>query len=84
MIEAEAEVPQAISAALRDGKLGVLDYYNMKNVMSDTEMRAAIGKAAAPATDKKGPQTHPPGNCGNGRGRLPELHGQRIRPSRVD
>ena len=54
VIEAEAEVPQAISAALREGKLGVLDYYNMKNVMSDTEMRAAIGKAAAPVQDKKG------------------------------
>ena len=54
VIEAEAEVPQAISAALRDGKLGVLDYYNMKNVMSDTEMRNAIGKSAAPASEKKG------------------------------
>ena len=54
VIEAEAEVPQAISAALREGKLGVLDYYNMKNVMSDTEMRTAIGKSAAPVTDKKG------------------------------
>ncbi len=54
VIEAEAEVPQAISAALREGKLGVLDYYNMKNVMSDTEMRAAIGKAAAPHQDSKG------------------------------
>ncbi len=54
VIEAEAEVPQAISAALREGKLGVLDYYNMKNVMSDTEMRNAIGKAATPETDKKG------------------------------
>lgn len=54
VIEAEAEVPQAISAALREGKLGVLDYYNMKNVMSDTEMRNAIGKSAAPATEKKG------------------------------
>ena len=54
VIEAEAEVPQAISAALREGKLGVMDYYNMKNVMSDTEMRNAIGKSAAPVTDKKG------------------------------
>lgn len=54
VIEAEAEVPQAISAALRDGKLGVLDYYNMKNVMSDTEMRTAIGKSASPATETKG------------------------------
>ena len=54
VIEAEAEVPQAISAALREGKLGVLDYYNMKNIMSDTDMRTAIGKSAAPVTDKKG------------------------------
>jgi uncharacterized protein YqfA (UPF0365 family) len=54
VIEAEAEVPQAISAALREGKLGVLDYYNMKNIMSDTEMRNAIGKSAAPAPEKKG------------------------------
>jgi uncharacterized protein YqfA (UPF0365 family) len=54
VIEAEAEVPQAISAALREGKLGVLDYYNMKNIMSDTEMRNAIGKSAAPAQEKKG------------------------------
>ena len=54
VIEAEAEVPKAISTALRDGKLGVLDYYNMKNVISDTEMRNAIGKSAAPASDSKG------------------------------
>ena len=54
VIEAEAEVPQAISAALREGKLGVMDYYNMKNVMSDTEMRAAIGKSAAPKSESKG------------------------------
>ena len=54
VIEAEAEVPQAISAALREGKLGVLDYYNMKNVISDTEMRNAIGKSATPVQEKKG------------------------------
>ena len=54
VIEAEAEVPQAISAALREGKLGVLDYYNMKNIMSDTEMRNAIGKSATPVQEKKG------------------------------
>ena len=53
VIEAEAEVPQAISAALREGKLGVLDYYNMKNVISDTDMRNAISHAADPNTAKK-------------------------------
>ena len=54
VIEAEAEVPQAISKALRDGNLGVLDYYNMKNVMSDTEMRNAIGRSASPSGETKG------------------------------
>lgn len=51
VIEAEAEVPRAIAHAFREGKLGVMDYYNMKNVMSDTEMRQAIGKSAAPKSD---------------------------------
>ncbi|MBN2853487.1 MAG: flotillin-like protein FloA [Clostridia bacterium] len=42
VVEAEAEVPKAMAEALRTGKLGVLDYYNMKNVISDTEMRTSI------------------------------------------
>ena len=42
VIEAEAEVPKAMAAALRDGKLGVLDYYQMQNTISDTNMREAI------------------------------------------
>lgn len=45
VVEAEAEVPQAIAAALRDGKLGVMDYYNMENVLSDTKMRNAISES---------------------------------------
>ena len=50
VIEAEAEVPKAIAAAFRDGKLGVMDYYNMQNVISDTKMRESIaGGAATPA-----------------------------------
>ncbi|MDR0841597.1 MAG: flotillin-like protein FloA [Christensenellaceae bacterium] len=47
VIEAEAEVPQAIAAAFRDGKLGVMDYYNMQNVISDTRMRESIAGGAA-------------------------------------
>ena len=47
VVEAEAEVPKAMAAALRDGKLGVMDYYNMKNVMADTDMRTAIAKQPA-------------------------------------
>ena len=42
VIEAEAEVPKAMAAALREGKLGVMDYYQMQNVISDTKMREAI------------------------------------------
>lgn len=42
VVEAEAEVPKAMASALREGKLGVMDYYNMKNVVADTSMREAI------------------------------------------
>ena len=50
VIEAEAEVPRAIASAFREGKLGVMDYYNMQNIISDTKMRESIaGGAATPA-----------------------------------
>jgi len=42
VVEAEAEVPRAMAEALRSGKLGVMDYYQMQNVISDTRMRDAI------------------------------------------
>ena len=42
VIEAEAEVPKAMAAALREGKMGVLDYYDMKNTIADTSMRESI------------------------------------------
>ncbi len=48
VIEAEAEVPKAIAEAFRGGKLGVMDYYNMRNVMADTQMRESIGTTAKP------------------------------------
>ena len=44
VVEAEAEVPRAMAAALREGKLGVMDYYKMQNVISDTQMRASIAQ----------------------------------------
>lgn len=46
VIAAEAEVPLAIATAFRDGRLGVMDYYNMKNVISDTNMRDSIAGGA--------------------------------------
>ncbi len=42
VIAAEAEIPKAISEAFRSGNLGVMDYYKMENIKSDTEMRASI------------------------------------------
>jgi len=44
VVEAEAEVPLALAQALREGKIGVMDYYNMKNILADTDMRSAISK----------------------------------------
>lgn len=44
VIEAEAEIPKAIAQALREGKLGVMDYYALRNIQADTEMRESISK----------------------------------------
>lgn len=46
VVEAEAEVPLALASALREGNLGVMDYYSMKNVLADTDMRSSISKIA--------------------------------------
>ncbi|RFB38773.1 flotillin-like protein FloA [Brevibacillus sp. VP] len=43
VVESEAEVPLALAEALRSGKLGVMDYYNMQNIMADTSMRESFG-----------------------------------------
>ena len=48
VVEAEAEVPKAMAQALREGKLGVMDYYQMQNTIADTTMRDSIAKASAP------------------------------------
>lgn len=45
VVQAEREVPLAISEALRNGNLGVLDYYKINNINSDTDMRNNIAKA---------------------------------------
>jgi len=58
VIEAEADVPKAIADAFRSGKLGVMDYYNMKNVMADTDMRTSI---ATTGTDKPKVEEEDPG-----------------------
>src|SRR5262245_28209731 len=47
VVLAEAEVPQAIAAAFREGRLGVMDYYNMRNLQADTGMRTSIAGLGA-------------------------------------
>ena len=49
-IDLTAQVPQAMAAALRDGNLGVMDYYRMENLQSDTDMRRNLlgGDGATP------------------------------------
>ena len=52
VIEAEADVPRAMAEAFRNGNLGIMDYYKMKNIEADTNMRESIAKPG----DKKNPQ----------------------------
>jgi uncharacterized protein YqfA (UPF0365 family) len=42
VMDAESQVPLAIAQAFRDGRLGIMDYYNLRNLQSDTEMRNSI------------------------------------------
>ncbi len=51
VIEAEAEVPKAIADAFRTGKLGVMDYYRMENIQSDTSMRESIADSETDTKD---------------------------------
>jgi len=57
VVEAEAEVPKALAEALRQGKMGVMDYYNLQNIKADTDMRDSISKIgsknSAPASPDK-------------------------------
>ncbi|NQD69172.1 flotillin-like protein FloA [Sphingobacterium shayense] len=50
VIEAESQVPLAMAEAFRNGNLGIMDYYKMQNIQSDTEMRSSIAKP--PSGDK--------------------------------
>jgi uncharacterized protein YqfA (UPF0365 family) len=44
VVEAQAEVPLAMAEAFRSGRLGVMDYYKLENIRSDTQMRESIAK----------------------------------------
>ena len=51
VVLAEAEVPKAMADAFRNGLLGVMDYYNMQNVISDTQMRSQIARQEDDSSD---------------------------------
>lgn len=48
VVEAEAEVPKAMAYALREGKMGVMDYYELQNLKADTDMRESIKGNGSP------------------------------------
>ena len=53
VVEAEAEIPRAMAEAFREGNLGIMDYYRLKNIQSDTDMRSSIAKPDKDKDDKK-------------------------------
>ena len=46
LVRSEADVPKAMAESLRNGKLGIMDYYKLRNVQADTDMRTSIAKPA--------------------------------------
>jgi uncharacterized protein YqfA (UPF0365 family) len=57
VVEAEAQIPEAIAEAFRSGHLGVMDYYRLNNVKADTEMRSSIGAGVNPGDPTQPPQS---------------------------
>jgi uncharacterized protein YqfA (UPF0365 family) len=53
VVESEAEVPRAMAEAFRSGNMGIMDYYRMKNVQADTDMRGAIASGEEPAAPRR-------------------------------
>jgi uncharacterized protein YqfA (UPF0365 family) len=51
VVDAEAQVPLAIAASIQSGKLGLLDYYELKNVQADTRMRMSIAGSGSAAQE---------------------------------
>lgn len=53
VVEAEAEIPQAMAEAFRSGNMGIMDYYNLRNIQSDTDMRKSIADSDQDTEEKK-------------------------------
>jgi len=58
VVEAEAQVPLAIAEAFRKGQLGIMDYYRIRNIQADTQMRESIG-GGRPEDDESRPPESP-------------------------
>jgi len=56
VVEAEAEVPRAMAQAFREGNLGIMDYYQFRNIQSDTRMRDSIAGGGGPGETPTGPK----------------------------
>ncbi len=55
VVQAEAEVPKAMAQAFREGSLGIFDYYKLRNIQADTDMRMSLAKGGGAPTNKRGP-----------------------------
>ncbi len=53
VVEAEAEIPRAIADSFRSGHLGIMDYYRMKNIQADTQMREGLSKGEKKKTERE-------------------------------
>ena len=53
VVESEAKVPLAMAEALRNGSIGVMDYYKMENINADTDMRNSISNQAGPTDEEE-------------------------------
>ena len=51
VVLAEAEIPKAIAEAFRNGHLGIMDYYRLRNIQADTQMRESIGGETPPTKE---------------------------------
>lgn len=60
VVEAEASVPLAIAEAFRSGNLGIMDYYKMKNIQADSDMRGAISTSVGAAAENGSSPLPPP------------------------
>ncbi len=54
VVEAEAEIPRAIAEAFRKGQLGVMDYYRLRNIQADTQMREGLANKGEGKTHQEG------------------------------